>query len=66
MLNVCFVTWLQCRFLTYVMHDVVNGFGVLQVEAVIYQTVKDVVKQQFLSNHAGPWNSKKLVDCFST
>ncbi|XP_070700182.1 adenosine deaminase domain-containing protein 2 [Pempheris klunzingeri] len=38
----------------------------VKVEAVIYQTIKDLVKQQFLSNHAGPWNSKKLVDCFST
>ncbi|KAM6983503.1 adenosine deaminase domain-containing protein 2 [Tautogolabrus adspersus] len=37
----------------------------VKVEAVVYQTVKDLVKQQFLSNHAGPWNSKKLVDCFS-
>ncbi|XP_042355752.1 adenosine deaminase domain-containing protein 2 isoform X2 [Plectropomus leopardus] len=34
-------------------------------EAVMYQTVKDLVKQHFLSNHAGPWNSKTLVDCFS-
>uniref|UniRef100_UPI0037E8211B adenosine deaminase domain-containing protein 2 n=1 Tax=Semicossyphus pulcher TaxID=241346 RepID=UPI0037E8211B len=38
----------------------------VKVEAVVYQTVKDVIKQQFLRNHAGPWNSKKLVDCFST
>ncbi|XP_034539373.1 adenosine deaminase domain-containing protein 2 isoform X1 [Notolabrus celidotus] len=38
----------------------------LKVEAVVYQTVKDLVKQQLLSKHAGPWNSKKLVDCFST
>lgn len=58
MVNVCFET--------NVMRDVVKWFGVLQVEAVHYQTVKDLVKQQFLSNHAGPWNSKKLVDCFST
>ncbi|XP_070774160.1 adenosine deaminase domain-containing protein 2 [Enoplosus armatus] len=35
-------------------------------EAVVYQTVKDLVKQQFQKNHAGPWNSKKLVDCFSS
>ncbi|XP_045897030.1 adenosine deaminase domain-containing protein 2 [Micropterus dolomieu] len=35
-------------------------------EAVVYQTVKDLVKQPFLSNRAGPGNSKKLVDCFST
>ncbi|XP_056254326.1 adenosine deaminase domain-containing protein 2 [Seriola aureovittata] len=34
-------------------------------EAAVYQTVKDLVKQQFLKIHAGPWNSKKLVDCFS-
>ncbi|XP_059207766.1 adenosine deaminase domain-containing protein 1 isoform X2 [Centropristis striata] len=38
----------------------------VKVEAFVYQTVKDLVKQQFLSSHAGPWNSKKLVDCFST
>lgn len=38
----------------------------LKVEAVVYQTVKDLVKQELLSTHAGPWNSKKLVDCFST
>ncbi|KAI3373227.1 hypothetical protein L3Q82_006539 [Scortum barcoo] len=38
----------------------------VKVEAVVYQTVKDLVAQQFLSNRAGPWNSKKLVDCFST
>ncbi|XP_044227569.1 adenosine deaminase domain-containing protein 2 isoform X1 [Thunnus albacares] len=37
----------------------------IKVEAVVYQTVKDLVKQQFLSEQAGPWNSKKLVDCFS-
>ncbi|XP_071316461.1 adenosine deaminase domain-containing protein 2 [Trachinotus anak] len=37
----------------------------VKVEAVIYQTVKELVKQQFLNIHAGPWNSKKLVDCFS-
>ncbi|XP_040908010.1 adenosine deaminase domain-containing protein 2 [Toxotes jaculatrix] len=37
----------------------------IKVEAVAYQTVKDLVKQQFLSLHAGPWNSKKTVDCFS-
>ncbi|KAG8008077.1 Adenosine deaminase domain-containing protein 2 [Nibea albiflora] len=38
----------------------------VKVEAIIYQTVKDLVKQQFQSNHAGPWSSKKLVDCFNT
>ncbi|XP_063751710.1 adenosine deaminase domain-containing protein 2 isoform X1 [Eleginops maclovinus] len=36
----------------------------LKMEAVVYQTVKELVKQWFLSNHAGPWSSKKLVDCF--
>ncbi|XP_017327463.1 adenosine deaminase domain-containing protein 2 isoform X1 [Ictalurus punctatus] len=30
-----------------------------------YQKVKDMVKQQFLTNIAGPWNSKHLVDSFS-
>ncbi|XP_034033959.1 adenosine deaminase domain-containing protein 2 [Thalassophryne amazonica] len=35
-----------------------------KVEASVYQTVKDLVKNRFLSNDAGPWNSKKLVDCF--
>ncbi|XP_068457161.1 adenosine deaminase domain-containing protein 2 [Clinocottus analis] len=38
----------------------------IKVEAVVYQTVKDLVNQRFLSNQAGPWDSKKLVDCFST
>ncbi|XP_029304334.1 adenosine deaminase domain-containing protein 2 [Cottoperca gobio] len=38
----------------------------VKVESVVYQAVKDLVKQQFLTNHAGPWNSKMLVDCFST
>nr|XP_046267550.1 adenosine deaminase domain-containing protein 2 isoform X2 [Scatophagus argus] len=37
----------------------------VKVEAVVYQTVKELIKEQFLSNHAGHWNSKKLVDCFS-
>ncbi|XP_074467492.1 adenosine deaminase domain-containing protein 2 [Sebastes fasciatus] len=37
----------------------------IKVEAVVYQTVKELVKQRFLSNRAGPWNSKRLVDCFS-
>ncbi|KAM9846435.1 adenosine deaminase domain-containing protein 2 [Aulostomus maculatus] len=37
----------------------------VKVEAVVYQTVKDLVKQRFLLIHAGHWNSKKLVDCFS-
>ncbi|XP_075957356.1 adenosine deaminase domain-containing protein 2 [Anarhichas minor] len=38
----------------------------VKVEATVYQTVKDLVKQRFLSNRAGPWYSKKLVDCFSS
>ncbi|XP_072231671.1 adenosine deaminase domain-containing protein 2 [Leuresthes tenuis] len=37
----------------------------VKVDAVVYQTVKDLIKQQLLSVHAGPWNAKKLVDCFS-
>uniref|UniRef100_A0A665UDP7 Adenosine deaminase domain containing 2 n=1 Tax=Echeneis naucrates TaxID=173247 RepID=A0A665UDP7_ECHNA len=37
----------------------------VKVEAVAYQSVKDVVKQQFLNIQAGLWSSKKLVDCFS-
>ncbi|XP_054482461.1 adenosine deaminase domain-containing protein 2 [Anoplopoma fimbria] len=37
----------------------------VKVEAFVYQAVKELVKQRFLSNHAGPWNPKKLVDCFS-
>ncbi|KAM4545839.1 adenosine deaminase domain-containing protein 2 [Odontesthes bonariensis] len=37
----------------------------VKVEAFVYQTVKDLIKQQFLSIHAGPWNSKKLVNYFS-
>ena len=37
----------------------------LQVEAHSYQNAKTVVNQQFLSNNAGPWNSKHLVDSFS-
>ncbi|KAM4726282.1 adenosine deaminase domain-containing protein 2 [Anableps anableps] len=37
----------------------------VKVEATIYQTVKELIKQRFLRNQAGPWISKKLVDCFS-
>uniref|UniRef100_A0A3Q1EZS2 Adenosine deaminase domain containing 2 n=1 Tax=Acanthochromis polyacanthus TaxID=80966 RepID=A0A3Q1EZS2_9TELE len=37
----------------------------VKVDAIFYQVVKDVVKQQLLRIHAGPWNSKKMVDCFS-
>ncbi|XP_035635830.1 adenosine deaminase domain-containing protein 2 isoform X4 [Oncorhynchus keta] len=36
-----------------------------KVEAHSYQNAKTVVNQQFLSNNAGPWNSKHLVDSFS-
>ncbi|XP_024921758.1 adenosine deaminase domain-containing protein 1-like [Cynoglossus semilaevis] len=36
----------------------------VKVEAVAYQTAKDQVKQHFLRTNAGPWTSKKLVDCF--
>lgn len=45
--------------------DVFNGLLLLQVEAMVYQTVKDLVKQQFVKVHTGLWKSKKLVDCFS-
>ncbi|XP_019719775.1 adenosine deaminase domain-containing protein 1 isoform X2 [Hippocampus comes] len=38
----------------------------VKVEASVYQTVKELVKQHFLSNHGGTWNAKKLVDFFST
>lgn len=34
------------------------------MEAFVYQAVKDLVRQHFLVNGAGPWNSKKLVDHF--
>ncbi|GAA6225699.1 adenosine deaminase domain-containing protein 2-like [Lates japonicus] len=37
----------------------------VKVEAVVYQTVKELVKEQFLRIQAGPWNSKKLVDFFT-
>ncbi|XP_029924794.1 adenosine deaminase domain-containing protein 2 isoform X2 [Myripristis murdjan] len=37
----------------------------VKVEASLYQTAKGIVNDQFRHNHAGPWNSKKLVDCFS-
>ncbi|AWO99873.1 putative adenosine deaminase domain-containing protein 2 [Scophthalmus maximus] len=37
----------------------------VKVEAMVYQTVKDLVKQQFVKVHTGLWKSKKLVDCFS-
>ncbi|KAK2828157.1 hypothetical protein Q5P01_019191 [Channa striata] len=37
----------------------------VKMEAVVYQNVKDLVKQQFLKIHAGSWISKQLVDCFS-
>ncbi|KAF3705648.1 Adenosine deaminase domain-containing protein 2 [Channa argus] len=38
----------------------------VKMEADVYQSVKDLVKQQFMNIHAGSWNSKKLVDCFSS
>ncbi|KAM3601830.1 uncharacterized protein V6R79_019744 [Siganus canaliculatus] len=37
----------------------------VKVEADGYQTAKELVRKRFLSNDAGCWNSKKLVDCFS-
>uniref|UniRef100_A0A672ZX69 Adenosine deaminase domain containing 2 n=1 Tax=Sphaeramia orbicularis TaxID=375764 RepID=A0A672ZX69_9TELE len=37
----------------------------VKVEACVYQTVKDLVNKEFLSNDAGAWKSKKLVDSFS-
>uniref|UniRef100_A0A3Q3MVC7 Adenosine deaminase domain containing 2 n=1 Tax=Mastacembelus armatus TaxID=205130 RepID=A0A3Q3MVC7_9TELE len=37
----------------------------IKVEAFVYQSVKDLVKQYLLNVNAGPWNSKMLVDCFS-
>lgn len=43
---------------------VFTGFLPSQVEALVYQAVKDLVRQNFLVNDAGPWNSKKLVDHF--
>uniref|UniRef100_A0A672FL35 Adenosine deaminase domain containing 2 n=1 Tax=Salarias fasciatus TaxID=181472 RepID=A0A672FL35_SALFA len=38
---------------------------VFQMEAAAYQSVKQLVKQHFLTVNAGPWISKHLVDCFS-
>ncbi|XP_040038813.2 adenosine deaminase domain-containing protein 2 [Gasterosteus aculeatus] len=38
----------------------------VKAEAAVYQKVKDLVKQRFLSNRAGPWISKELVDCFGS
>lgn len=35
-----------------------------QVEACVYQAVKDLVRQYFQVNGAGIWDSKKLVDYF--
>nr|XP_057943033.1 adenosine deaminase domain-containing protein 2 [Doryrhamphus excisus]XP_057943034.1 adenosine deaminase domain-containing protein 2 [Doryrhamphus excisus] len=37
----------------------------VKAEALVYQTAKELVKQYFLGIHAGPWNAKKLVNCFS-
>ncbi|XP_062849292.1 adenosine deaminase domain-containing protein 2 isoform X2 [Trichomycterus rosablanca] len=36
-----------------------------KMAAHLYQKAKTMVNQQFLANHAGPWNSKHLVDNFS-
>nr|XP_055056190.1 adenosine deaminase domain-containing protein 2 [Misgurnus anguillicaudatus]XP_055056191.1 adenosine deaminase domain-containing protein 2 [Misgurnus anguillicaudatus] len=36
-----------------------------KMAACLYQETKSVVNLQFLTNNAGPWNSKHLVDCFS-
>ncbi|XP_075878435.1 adenosine deaminase domain-containing protein 2 [Nelusetta ayraudi] len=36
----------------------------VKVEAFVYQAVKELVRQHFLRNGAGPWNSKRLVDHF--
>ncbi|XP_062262800.1 adenosine deaminase domain-containing protein 2 [Platichthys flesus] len=36
----------------------------VKVEAEVYQTVKLLIKQQFVNINVGPWNSKELVDCF--
>ncbi|XP_061103548.1 adenosine deaminase domain-containing protein 2 isoform X2 [Conger conger] len=30
----------------------------------LYQTAKTLVNEQFMTNNAGPWNSKQLVDSF--
>ncbi|XP_030636818.1 adenosine deaminase domain-containing protein 2 [Chanos chanos] len=35
-----------------------------KMAACDYQKAKSVVSQQFLTNSAGPWNSKQLVDSF--
>ncbi|KAM4620372.1 adenosine deaminase domain-containing protein 2 [Polymixia lowei] len=37
----------------------------VKTEASLYQSAKGLVSMQFQRNHAGPWNSKHLVDCFS-
>uniref|UniRef100_A0A672G7P4 Adenosine deaminase domain containing 2 n=1 Tax=Salarias fasciatus TaxID=181472 RepID=A0A672G7P4_SALFA len=37
----------------------------VKMEAAAYQSVKQLVKQHFLTVNAGPWISKHLVDCFS-
>ncbi|XP_040929624.1 adenosine deaminase domain-containing protein 2 isoform X2 [Betta splendens] len=34
-------------------------------EAALYQTVKQLVRKQFLKEYAGLWKPKTLVDCFS-
>ncbi|XP_057194526.1 adenosine deaminase domain-containing protein 2 [Triplophysa rosa] len=35
-----------------------------KMAAHLYQETKTMVNLQFLTNNAGPWNSKQLVDCF--
>uniref|UniRef100_A0A8C6THX5 Adenosine deaminase domain containing 2 n=1 Tax=Neogobius melanostomus TaxID=47308 RepID=A0A8C6THX5_9GOBI len=37
----------------------------VKVDAETYQAAKEVVKQQFVNNHAGVWASKRMVDLFS-
>ncbi|KAM3858614.1 LOW QUALITY PROTEIN: adenosine deaminase domain-containing protein 2-like [Diretmus argenteus] len=37
----------------------------VKLEASLYQSAKDLVIERFLRTNPGPWNSKKLVDCFS-
>ncbi|XP_049597975.1 adenosine deaminase domain-containing protein 2 [Syngnathus scovelli] len=37
----------------------------VKVDASVYQTVKNLIKQHFVSNRSGPWNAKKEVDIFS-
>ena len=39
--------------------------SVFQAEAVVYQTVKDLLRQRLLAVGAGPWRSKWLADLFT-